>query len=32
MRFWQDVFIYLGVLTFGGGFIFWRIVGRDINS
>ena len=32
IRFWQDVFIYLGVMTFGGGLVFWRFVGRNTNS
>lgn len=29
IHFWQDVFIYLGVMTLAGGLVFWRIVGRD---
>lgn len=32
IRFWQDVFIYLGLLTLAGGLVFWRIVGRDTKS
>jgi integral membrane protein (TIGR01906 family) len=28
LRFWQDVFIFVGLLTLGGGLGFWLLLGR----
>lgn len=32
IRFWQDVFIYIGAMTLSGGLVFWHFVGRNKNS